>query len=204
MSVAVWPLMLAVLAVGLLPGPAVFAIVSLTLTRGLAPAFLFILGIITGDAVFAWVVMAGLAGLATTWPFVFMALKGIGGAYLIFLGVQSWRKTSGPTMRAQRSEKGLALMGSGFVLTASNPKDLLFFGGFLPLFVDLSRADGGDIALAVGIIVGVFFLTASFYALCAHAARRFFANPTALLWLQRGAGLVLVGLGLTVWASILP
>ncbi len=191
-------LAVATIILGLSPGPAVFATIGRALNLGLRSTYLFIAGIIAGDLLFSLMAMLGLAVLAQKFAVLFIALKIIGGGYLVYLGIQSWRASSKIDVSVAVKENGWKLVTSGFLLTASNPKDLLFFVGFLPLFVDLKDGSFGEFFTASVVIVLSFLATLSFYAIAAHAVRGWFKNEKPVRILNKIAGTLMIGAGFVV------
>ncbi len=194
-------LALATALLGLSPGPAVFATIGRALTQGLAATYIFITGIIIGDLVFALLAMLGLAALASHYSIIFFLLKIIGGGYLIFLAFKSWQHAKVKKQDTEYTEAGWTLFSSGFLLTASNPKDLLFFIGFLPAFMDLENSNFIDIVLASLVIIITFFFTLSAYALTAHRVRTLFKDDVILTYLNRVSAILLFGVGVLVIAA---
>lgn len=195
---SVTALALATVILGLSPGPAVFATIGRSLSLRLGQTYLFITGIILGDIFFSLLAMSGLSALAIHYAPVFVALKIIGGGYLIYLGIQSLADTKYSELSMNFTEKGSCLVASGFLLTASNPKDLLFFVGFLPLFIDLKISSVGQMMLASGVIALAFTVTLSFYVLVASYARALFKSGDTVLWLHRITGILMIGVGVSV------
>ncbi len=191
-------LALATAILGLSPGPAVFATIGRSLSLKLSATYLFICGIVIGDLVFALLAMLGLAAIAAQYTVIFLLLKIIGGAYLIYLGYQSWRSKKTKSIKTNYTESGTKLISSGFLLTASNPKDLLFFISFLPAFMDLENTSLIEMTAASIVITITFFITLSVYALSANAARQIFKKPNAILYLNRISGTLLILVGLIV------
>ncbi len=89
-------------------------------------------------------------------------------------------------------------MSSGFLISASNPKALLFFVGFLPAFLNLEAAAFSDIFIASIVIAAAFLAALSFYALMAVQISQKFKNEHIMLWLHRIAGIMLSGVGIFV------
>lgn len=160
--------------------------------------YLFIAGIIAGDALYALLAMVGLAVLAQKFTLIFLLLKMVGGAYLIYLGIKSWSNSSQPHYRTAQHENAFQLFCSGFFLTSSNPKDLLFFVGFLPLFIDLKTAGFSRMGIATLVIVLMFVSTLSFYAVGAAYVKHWFQNERAVIWFYRAAALLMCGVGIAV------
>jgi threonine/homoserine/homoserine lactone efflux protein len=142
--------------------------------------------------------MGGLAALPAHYAPVFVVLKIFCGGYLIYLGIQSLLDSKRAELTLNCTEKRLRLVASGYLLTASNPKDILFFVGFLPLFIDMKTVDAGQMILASGVIALAFIVTLSFYAIVANIVRESFKSGNAVLWLHRLAGFLMMGVGIGV------
>jgi threonine/homoserine/homoserine lactone efflux protein len=188
-------LALATIVLGLAPGPAVVATVGRSLASGFGRKYLFILGIVFGDLLFSLIAMSGFS-IIHTHSSVLLVLKIIGGCYLILLGVQNWRGSAALAIGFSAPATGRKLFFSGLLLTASNPKDLLFFIGFLPLFVDVTHLGPLKRVMAAGVIGTSFLLTLSFYAVMAEAARKWFENRTAMRRVHQIAGVLLAVAGI--------
>lgn len=195
-------LAIATAILGLSPGPTVFAIVGCSLRLGLGQTYLFITGIILGDILFSLLAMGGLAALASHYAAVFVVLKMFGGCYLIYLGIKSFVDSRHSALSTNYTEKGLELVASGFLLTASNPKELLFFFGFLPMFINMKTVDIGQMILATGVIALTYTMTTSVYAIMANFVRVSFKSGNAVWWLHRIAGFLMIGVGVGVISSI--
>lgn len=198
MLLTMFNLAIATAILGFSPGPAVFATIGRALSQGLAPTYLFILGIILGDLFFAFLAMVGLAALAAEYTILFTALKILGGCYMIYLGIKSWKQAKSMALQTQFDENKWQLVTSGFLLTASNPKDLLFFVSFLPAFLKLESITLGEIFVASVVITITFLLTLSFYAVMAHNIRNIFADGKNITLLNRIAGMMLVVVGIII------
>lgn len=187
---------------GLSPGPAVFATIARAINLGLAQTYLFIAGIVVADFVFAMLAMLGLATLISQYEPAFIALKIAGGLYLLYLGWKAWR-SAGQSRKDQAvpPERGWQLFVSGFLLTASNPKDLLFFVSFLPAFVNLESPTLGSLVLPAALIVVTFIGTLSVYALGAYKVRAWLSNDKSVFWLNRIAAVTMAGVGVAVLVS---
>ncbi len=117
---------------------------------------------------------------------------------MIYLGITNLKQAKTRKIRDKFSEKGWKLYLSGFLLTSSNPKDLLFFIAFLPAFMDLENTALADMIIASIVIAVTFFLTLSFYALLADRMRRIFKSEKALTLLNRIAGVLLIIVGILI------
>jgi len=200
---SIFALAIAIFVLGITPGPGVFAIVARALAQGFRPTLVFICGTIAGDLVYLLLAALGLSVLATQYADAFGLLKIIGGVYLVYLGVQTWRAsktvedvlTPAPGRRSGRS------FLSGLTLTLGNPKSVVFYVAFLPAFMDLGALDAWDLGVAGGVVSLTLFAVLAGYAYMAARARRLFKSQRAVKNLHRSAGALMVGAGGAVAAS---
>lgn len=184
---------------GLSPGPAVFATLARAICLPFRRTFIFIMGIVLADFTFAMLAMGGVALLVSQHTEYFLILKYCGGLYLLYLGVRALlSKASAKNIEKMEGESRLKLFVSGFLLTAGNPKDLLFFVSFLPAFIDLRTVDATQMALAASLIVVTFIATLSFYAGLVSWAGQWLKNPRIISWLDKIAGVILIAVGFAV------
>ncbi len=195
---AIISLSFATAILGLSPGPAVFATIGRSLSQGLRQTSFFIAGIVIGDIVFALLAMVGLASLAASYVYAFILLKVIGGGYLIYIGVNNLKYSKAKRIKGDFQERGWKLVASGFLLTSTNPKDLLFFVGFLPAFINLESATYIDMFIASLTIAITFIVTLGFYALSADKMRKLLKSDNAVTNLNRFSGIVMIIVGLLV------
>jgi threonine/homoserine/homoserine lactone efflux protein len=188
--------LLAIFIFGITPGPGVFAILARALVAGAPACFFLALGMVISDIIYLVLACYGLAALAEHWSEAFTVIRIAGAIYLIYLGVKMWRTARQPLrVDSQKEENtGLSFL-QGFVISASNPKVILFYIAFLPTFMDLSVLSHGDIVLAafltlVGLMAGLMMIAAG-----ASAARRFIHSSQGQKTLNRTAGSVMIGAG---------
>lgn len=198
MSVEVWAAFVAASAILLIiPGPTVLLVVSYALGQGWRAALPMAAGVALGDFTAMTFSMLGVGALLATSAGLFMALKWLGAAYLIWLGVKLWRAggtldTEPRTNRASASK----MLGHAWLVTALNPKSITFFVAFLPQFVNPEIS-----FLTQMLVFEVTFLVLAFanalgYAVIASRARRLAGNPTAISWFNRAGGTLLIGAGI--------
>lgn len=185
------------------PGPGIMAITARSISSGRNPALALAVGMVMGDLVFLTAALVGASALANQLGEIFFVIKMAGAAYLVWMGVKLW--SAGPVQvepgRVQAHHRLTRNLATGLMVSLGNPKVILFYLGFLPAFVDLTRltvADGALIVVLVTLVVG-FVLIGN--ALLADRARRLFAHPRSARLLNRGAGTVMVGAGLAVAAD---
>jgi threonine/homoserine/homoserine lactone efflux protein len=184
-----------------IPGPSVVFTVSRGVALGRRAALATVLGNTSGLMVQLVVVVIGLGSVLADSQTVFLAMKLLGAAYLIFLGVRSIRgrrELAGLLMSADVAPKRLRrTVREGFVVGATNPKGLIIFTAVLPTFVD--RAEGhATLQLAtLGVICGlVAAVSDSSWAIASGTARSWLGrSPRRLEWLSAGGGLAMIALG---------
>src|SRR5664279_808235 len=190
----------ACIALALLPGPMVTLMISNGLRYGTRAALTNILGVQAGLAIVIGVVAVGLTSLMATMGYWFDWVRFAGAAYLVWLGVKLIRvpaEVINADAPAPLPRGGFFLQG--FFVLLSNPKVLVFFGAFIPQFMDLSKDHVSQVAL-----LGITFMitgaiTDSIYALLAGRARLFFsARRTRLL--SRVSGGLMIGGG--IWLAL--
>lgn len=185
------------------PGPGFLMVVARALTGGLKAGLAAIAGLVVGDILFLVLAILGLSALAAVMGEFFLAVKILGGAYLIWLGVKTWRsRPSLPDMDRPETpttkiphHRSAAL---GFFVTLGNPKAILFYGALLPTFIDVAALTAPDVVVLSAVVTVVLFLVLGVYAFLAARAGRMLKSPRALTWLNRVTGGLLVGAGIAV------
>ena len=179
-----------------IPGPTVLLVVSYALGQGWRTALPMAIGVALGDFTAMTLSMLGLGALLATSATLFTALKWVGAAYLVYLGIKLWR-AGGALDAAPRTDAASAakMLGHAWLVTALNPKSITFFVAFLPAFLD-PKAD----FLTQMLVFETTFLVLAFanafgYALVASRARRFASDPRAIGVVNKVGGGLLVGAG---------
>ena len=190
-----WAFVIAVIVFLAIPGPGNLAIITSTskgrILGGLAAAA----GVIAGDQVLMWLAVAGVATLLTSNPAVFSLVQYAGAIYLAYLGVRMFLAKPGDApilnMEARR------FFRQSMLITLLNPKAIVFYMAFFPLFVDPARHRGlitfAAMALTIACLTLIYCVIV---ILVTHfAAERMRASPQVTGWLGKIAGLFLVGFG---------
>ncbi len=189
---------LAALVLLLTPGPAVLYIVTRSVDQGRRAGFVSVLGVHLGTLVHIAAAAAGLSALLAASAVAFGAVKYLGGAYLVYLGVRRLlaRSAPGPGARARAPRLGRAVL-DGFVVNLLNPKTALFFLAFLPQFVDVERGHVGVQVLGLGLVfIALGLCTDGLYAFGAGTAARWLrGHPRFLAGERWVAGGMYIGLG---------
>ncbi|MCF1483518.1 MULTISPECIES: LysE family translocator [Rhizobium/Agrobacterium group] len=202
MTFQIWLAFVATAAVVLaIPGPTIVLVISYALGHGRSVAKATVAGVALGDFTAMTASMLGLGALLATSAMIFTLLKYIGAAYLIYLGVKLWRA---PVMVSQEvsdenpptAEQPLKIFLHTYVVTALNPKSILFFVAFLPQFLNTAE----PLALQMVIFEATFLvlatLNAATYAIMASMARKSIRKPNVQRWVNRTGGSLMIGAGL--------
>lgn len=197
------PFLLTALLLTATPGPDNLMVLSVGASRGRRLGMAFGLGCAAGCLSHTLLAVLGVSAVLAASPVAFTALRVIGGAYLIWLGLQALRSRGGsPVPAGVRVADPADTVGrqflKGMLANAINPKVVLFFLSFLPQFVEPSQ---GGVPLQMAVLGGVFTLQAAllFGALgwfAGSVGQWLQRRPRAGLWLDRMAGVLFVGLGL--------
>ncbi len=120
------------------------------LTRGAAACINLALGMAVSDIIYLILACYGLATIAEHWGGLFTLIRVVGALYLIYLGWKMWVARSEIVALNQSEQPRDQLMSfvQGFLISASNPKVILFYIAFLPTFMDLGALSSTDIAVA--------------------------------------------------------
>jgi threonine/homoserine/homoserine lactone efflux protein len=179
----------------LVPGPTVLLVSAQSLRGGKRATLPTVAGVMVGDALAITVSLAGLGALIATSAALFTALKWVGAAYLIWLGIrtlmQAPKKLGGAEEGAPATSRKMA--GNAFVVTALNPKSIAFFVAFLPQFVDPSVATTQQLVIMAMSFVGLAGLTNLSYALAASRASVLIRRPLWQRVTQWTSGGALIG-----------
>lgn len=190
---------IAIFIFGITPGPGVFAILARAMVDGARSCFTLALGMTISDIIYLVLACFGLAAIAEHWGELFTVIKWCGAAYLCYLGWKLW--TSPIASEDDESDIKPTIGHSmsflqGFLISASNPKVILFYIAFLPTFMDLTQLSTQDIVLAstltlIALMAGLMLIAAS-----ASMARKALKSPQAVKRLNRTAGSIMVGAGI--------
>jgi leucine efflux protein len=184
-----------------IPGPGNLALITSTSKGGIKGGMAATLGLITGDQVLMWLAVAGVATLLTATPTAFSAVQWLGAAYLAWLGGKMLlaKPGSAPVLNIRPRH----YFRQAFMITLLNPKAIVFYMAFFPLFVDPARHQGvatfAFMALSIALLTFAYGLAA--VILTHFFAARIRANPTASSLLEKIAGLFLIGFGVKLVIS---
>jgi leucine efflux protein len=179
-----------------IPGPGNLALLTATGKGGVRSGMAATLGVIAGDQVLLWLAVAGLSALLINYPSLYSSIQWAGAAYLIGLGYSLFNAKPGdaPVLDMKPDH----YFRQALFITVLNPKAIVFYMAFFPLFVDpaihlglltfaVMAATIAALTLAYGLVVVL---------LAHHLAERVRANPLATVMLNKIAGALLIGFGL--------
>ena len=190
----------AMFVLAILPSPSVFAVVARSIAAGIFQGLLTVLGIIIGDFIFIIFAIYGLSKLATNLDTLFTLVKYFGSFYLIILGIILWRsKVRVETIENINNSSGVASFMSGLLITLGDQKAILFYIGFFPAFLDLSKLTMVDTGLILAIAATAIGTAKLSYAYLANRSRDLLLHNTrAKKFMNILAGSVMVITGIFV------
>ena len=183
----------------LIPGPTVLLVLAYAIGQGRRIAVPTALGVALGDLIAMSASLAGLGALVLASATLFTALKWVGAAYLVYLGIRLLRSAPGPGLSALpegREISATGVFGHAAAVTALNPKSIAFFIAFVPQFLRPEAPLGPQFAILVATFVSLAAMNALAYALLADRLRARIARPGVIAWLTRAGGATLVTMGL--------
>ena len=185
----------------LIPGPGNLALVLSTSKGGFRGGLAATAGVILGDQVLMWLAVAGVAALLAAYPAAFHVVQWVGAGYLAWLG--GFMLTAKPGAAPVLNIRPRQFLRQAFFITLLNPKAILFYMAFFPLFVDPQRQQGlVTYAFMAATIAALTFLYGLAATLITHFfAERVRANPKISLVLERVAGVFLIGFGVKLVVS---
>jgi threonine/homoserine/homoserine lactone efflux protein len=180
----------------LVPGPGNLALITSTSKGGVSGGLGATLGVMAGDQVLLWAAVAGVSALMSAYPNAFHAVQWLGAAYLTWLGSKMLLAKPGaaPILKIKPHH----FLRQSLFITLLNPKAIVFYLAFFPLFVDPAQHQGlttfGAMAATIAILTflyGLIVVILTFYL-----AERMRANPKIVMALEKAAGVFLIGFGL--------
>ena len=203
MSIELWFAFVAASALLLIiPGPTILTVISYSMAHGRRANIPLVAAVALGDSTALVVSLFGLGALLATSAFWFTVVKWAGGLYLLYLGIKLLRAGISPMQAATPEAPGSLwkLFGNTYLVTALNPKGIVFFVAFLPQFIN----PGADVTRQLWVLAVTFVvmasLNATLYAVFAASARTLLASPRAQRCFNLAGGSLLSAAG--VWALL--
>jgi threonine/homoserine/homoserine lactone efflux protein len=182
-----------------IPGPTVLLVITYALSHGRRATSATVAGVALGDFTAMTASMLGVGALLATSASMFAILKWMGAAYLIYLRLKLWRAPvagDAEQTAAPADERLRPIFLHAFVVTALNPKGLVFFMAFLPQFLDASRPVAMQLVIFEATFLVLATLNATGYGLLASLARGTIRKPRVQRLVNRLGGSLMIGAGL--------
>lgn len=190
-----WAFVIAVIVFLAIPGVGNLAIITSTTKGRIGGGLAATLGVIAADQMLMWLAVAGVAAVLTANPAVFGLVQYAGALYLAYLGVRMVLAKPGDAPVLEMAPRHF--FRQAMLITLLNPKAIVFYMAFFPLFVDPARHRGlatfGVMAVTIALLTFLYCVTV--ICITHFAADRMRASPRTGIWLNRIAGTMLVGFG---------
>lgn len=184
------------------PGPGVMAIVAKTLSAGFWTGVVLGVGLMLGDMIYLLAALGSLHAFADALVPVMVVVRLLGGLYLGWLGVQIFRAPP-PEIKDQAvigQRRNLLL--TGILISGSNPKVIIFYLSFLPLFVDMTALDLTQSALVVAIIASMLTVGVFLTSLMSYQIKRMVRTEAGGKRLNQICGILMIAVGIGLIATI--
>ena len=198
MALDVWLAFVAAsVALLMVPGPTVVLAISYALGRGRSSAWATVPGTTLGDFVAMTVSLLGAGAVLAASATLFTVLKWLGALYLIWLGIKLWRAGVDPSALTTKPAKSELrdMFRNAFVVTALNPKSIVFFVAFVPQFIDPAAPALVQFAILEATFLVLAAVNILVWVLLAGQMQARFQRPETLRWVNRTGACFLMGAG---------
>jgi leucine efflux protein len=189
---------IAVLVFLAIPGPGLLGVLAATGKGGLRGGFSSTIGVVAGDWVHMLLAGIGVAALLQAHPALFRAIQYLGAGYLIYIGIGLLRVKLGEPRNVDEPAASGRHFRRGFLITLMNPKAIVFYMAFFPLFIDPANYHGALTLLAMALTVSLLTILFCFsFVIVVNAlAGKLKRNPLISRIAHRAAGVFLIGFGI--------
>lgn len=189
---------LAIFIFAITPGPGTFALLARALSSGAAACLPMSLGMAISDIIYLILATFGLSAIAENYGVLFTVIRFSGAAYLLYLGWKMWTADVDTHLEKAKADSKSWINGfiQGFLISASNPKVILFYIAFLPTFIDLSTLTQQDIVLVSFITLFALVSGLMLVSVAASSVRQYLKSEKAVKRLNQTAGSIMIGAGL--------
>jgi len=188
--------------VSITPGMCMTLAMTLGMSIGVRRTLWMMIGELLGVASVAIAAVLGVASVMLNYPDTFAILKWVGGAYLIYIGINMWRakgkmsvNTHSPSDVSRQS-----LFTQGFITAVANPKGWAFMISLLPPFINVDQAVAPQLFILLSVIMITEFVSMLAYATGGKSLRLFLARGDNIKWMNRIAGSLMMLVG--VWLAL--
>ena len=183
----------------MLPGPGTFTLLTATARGGVRAGYATLAGLMLGDQILIAIAATGVAALLQAHPVLFAGLRFVGAAYLIWVGINLLREPAAAAAGDSPAlQHGRRWFRQALLVGLLNPKAILFYMAFFPLFIDPLRQRGALTLATMAVLIAI--LSVGWCSVLIFGgqfiARRLAGYPRVGVWLRRGVGVCLVVFGL--------
>ena len=203
MSIELWTAFVVASAILLvIPGPTILTVISYSMAHGRRANVPLVAAVALGDSTALLVSLLGLGALLATSAFWFTVVKWAGGLYLLYLGIQLLRAGISSSELVAPASPGSRwkLFANTYLVTALNPKGIVFFVAFLPQFISPGAGVMQQLWVLAVTFVTMATVNATLYAVFAASARKALSSPRAQRWFMLAGGSLLSVAG--IWALL--
>jgi len=191
-------LMIATFVYAISPGPGLFAVLAISTRFGPVPAIWVSIGHTVGDIIYVALAMLALNALAEVINESMLYVKILGASYLIFIGYQQFRSKGISFEPSSKKSSVIKLLIAGFVVGVTNPKTIIFYLSFLPIFIDLNNLTlNTEVQVIVAIGLTVFFVL-SLANILGVRLRSYIENPDSIRRINQVTGVTMILVGVFV------
>ena len=191
-------LMIATFVYAISPGPGLFAVLAISTRFGPIPAIWVSIGHTVGDIIYVALAMLALNALADLINESMLYVKILGASYFIFIGYQQFRSKGISFEPSSKKSSVIKLLIAGFVVGVTNPKTIIFYLSFLPIFIDLNNLTlNTEVQVIVAIGLTVFFVL-SLANILGVRLRSYIENPDSIRRINQVTGVTMILVGVFV------
>jgi threonine/homoserine/homoserine lactone efflux protein len=180
----------------LLPGPTVLTVISYSLSHGRSAKFALVAAVTLGDVTSAFFSLAGLGALLSASSVLFTIVKWSGGLYLIYLGCKTLYSGAVQVREDIKFDEQRKVFTSTYLVTALNPKSIIFYMAYLPLFVNPNSSAIYQMTLLACTFIVLACISTYCYSVFASSVREIFVSAKAQKTINRLSGGMLCATGL--------
>jgi threonine/homoserine/homoserine lactone efflux protein len=177
------------------PGPGLFAVLAISTRYGPIPAVWLSLGHTIGDIIYVALAMLTLNVLSDVISNSMLYVKILGASYLIYIGYQQWRSKGISFEQSSQKNSTLKLLMAGFVVGVTNPKTIIFYLSFLPIFIDLNNLTVVTEIEVISVIGFTVFFVLSLANIMGIKLRKHIENPTIIKRVNELTGITMILVG---------
>jgi threonine/homoserine/homoserine lactone efflux protein len=177
------------------PGPGLFAVLAISTRYGPIPAIWLSLGHTIGDIIYVALAMLTLNVLSEVISNSMLYVKILGASYLIYIGYQQWRSKGISFEQSSQKNSTLKLLIAGFVVGVTNPKTIIFYLSFLPIFIDLNNLTVVTEIEVISVIGFTVFFVLSLANIMGIKLRKHIENPIIIKRVNELTGITMILVG---------